>query len=107
MLPPTDQETTSLIGTIIIGLISGFVSITRRILGKKSVSKLWVLSECAGVILVTALAMDVYPVIHPMLMESPTTSWITTVEVGLCSTLKLSLIHNSLNELNLKNYPSK
>ena len=77
MLPPTDQETTSLIGTIIIGLISGFYSITRRILGKKSVSKLWVLSECAGVILVTALAMDVYPVIRPMLMESPTTSWIT------------------------------
>ena len=28
------------------------------------------------------------------------------MEVDLCTILKLSLIHNSLNELNLKNYPS-
>ena len=76
-MPYRNLENWSIIGAILIGLISGFVSITRRMTAKEAVSKLWLISECAGVVLVTVLAMDVYPELKPTLMSSPYTSWIT------------------------------
>jgi hypothetical protein len=71
-------------GAITIALISGFVSISRRVLSKHAVSRLWLAYECAGVVLMTMLAMNVYPQIQPMLLESRFTSWITNwVFVGV------------------------
>lgn len=75
-MPYRVPEYWSLAGAILIGLISGFVSVTRR-MGNKTVSRLWVLSEGSGVVLVTLLALDIYPQIKPTLMASPSTSWIT------------------------------
>ena len=72
-----DYLTWDLIGALLIALISGFVSISRRMLTKKVTSKLWIAYECAGVVLMTMLAMDVYPVIEPTLKQYAVTSWIT------------------------------
>jgi hypothetical protein len=76
-----DLET---IGAIVIAIISGFVSISRRMLTKRAVSRLWIAYECSGVVLMTMLAMNVYPHIQPLLLSSPCTSWITNwVFVGV------------------------
>lgn len=93
-MPYRNVETWSLVGAILIGLISGFVSITRRITAKKAVSKLWLISECAGVVLVTVLAMDVYPQLKPTLMSHVYTSWITYwLFVGVCAHIGSRLMY--------------
>lgn len=71
-----NQDFLTMLGTVLIGLISGTVSITRRMLSKRKVSKLWCISEYAGVMLMIALALDTYPMIKPILIENGY-GWVT------------------------------
>ena len=71
-----DRDFLTMLGTVLIGLISGTVSITRRMLSKRKVSKLWWVSEYAGVMLMIALALDTYPMIKPILIDNGY-GWIT------------------------------
>lgn len=76
-----DQDFLTMLGTFIIGLISGTASITHRMLSKRKVSKLWWVSEYAGVMLMIALALDTYPMIKPMLIDYGygwVTEWVYT-----------------------------
>lgn len=79
----TDSKLWELILTFMIGILSGFVSVTRRMLSKRVVSKLWIISEAAGVIFMTAIAIDLYPVAKPLL-KTLHLSWVTQwIFVGL------------------------
>ena len=75
------QDFLTMLGAVLIGLISGTVFVTRRTLSKRKVSKLWWVSEYAGVMLMIALALDTYPMIKPMLIDNGygwVTEWVYT-----------------------------
>lgn len=81
-----DHEMFSTLMSVIIGLISGFISITRKMMLQVKVSKLWIISEFAGVIVMITLAMDVYPLLEPLFKSSAATMWITElVFVGVAA----------------------
>lgn len=62
-------EHATTLATIAVGLISGTVSVTRRMLTQRKLSKLWLLSEYAGIALMIAIAMDMYPIVKPTLLK--------------------------------------
>jgi hypothetical protein len=67
-----DPDYWTMLVTVLIGLTSGFVSVTRQMIDKQVVPKLWIASQFAGVVLITAIAIDMYPVLKPHLPH-----WIT------------------------------
>lgn len=59
----------SLIGALIISIVSGFISIARRILNGHPSSILWIISEFMTAILCGYLMYHAYPIISPSLPE--------------------------------------
>lgn len=62
-MPPEQQPSylVQLIGVIVISLISGLISVGRRILKGSAVPTLWIIVEIGAAILVGFLAWDAYP----------------------------------------------
>lgn len=61
---PPDQEPSylaQLAGVIAISLISGLISVARRVLRGTAVPTLWIITEIGAAILVGFLAWDAYP----------------------------------------------
>ena len=71
-MPYKTPDFWSLIGAIIVSIISGFVSISRRVLAGQQASVLWVTTEFMTAILAGYLMFVTYPAI-----ESSAPKWFT------------------------------
>lgn len=81
----------SLIGAIVISLISGFISLSRRILKGHPVSALWVISELSAAILCGYLMFYSYPHLQDHLPE-----WVTLpVAISFGAYAGLRLLHET------------
>lgn len=63
VIVPTDLW--DLLGALIVSVISGFVSISRRIINGQKASLLWVISEFLSAILCGYLMYSAYPMLKP------------------------------------------
>lgn len=69
---PVPPDLWGLAGAILISILSGFISISQRILSGQKVHWLWVVSEWTAALLCGYLAWDAYPALEPIIPE-----WIT------------------------------
>ena len=67
--PLSTQDLVGILSALVISLVSGAISITRRIVSGYSVSLIWVISEFLTAILCGYLMYNAYPYLDPHLPD--------------------------------------
>lgn len=79
------------VGAVLISLVSGFLSIARRILKGTKASLLWIISEMVAAVMVGLLAWDSYPDLSDIIPHEVS----QLVFACMCSYLGSRLLHVS------------